>query len=763
MQDTPCRPGLESASTIVSKQSNSNSKLAESTLRYLSLNNCFLYPLLVLSFSWAFCVSAEQENDNFLGLDIETLLTIKIGPSADASPKGLSDPFPGDQVAKGARAGILGSQEFAQASFNSISYTRSFIQDQQVTGVGDILRLDPVLRVARGFGNFQQVYMSRGFPIFSDDMTYNGLYGILPRQYLAAELIERVEMVRSGSAFLYGAPASTSGSFGGGINVMPKRAPKDDVREVLLGIRAQQTYGALDISERFSQERVGVRLNLANHDGESSVQGESRDLGMASLGMDMQYEDLRVSADLGYQDHRLQASTPSIHLGAGVTVPKAPSSKKQIAQSWTYSNERDYFGTLRTEYDAFPSLTAWLAIGGRVSEERSVFQAFTTILNNQGDFRANRFDVVHEDSVLTSELGLRWQFETLNIPNKLSFSIHHFKNEASNAFVVYDAFESNLYDVQEVPSGNNVIAAGGELDRPMATQRVYTHSYALADELSFLKDTLLFTIGGRYQEFDEISLGYDFGEQLWRYEDAVFSPAFSLVYKVSPQSAVFINASEGIQIGEFAPSQVMGVAVENAGQRMAPFRAQQNEIGFRFSAYDLGGSVSYYMISRKINALDDAQYYRHMDYQRHQGFEFNMFGRPDTTLKVLGGFSYVDAENRDERTVGVPQWQVNVGFEWQPQILLNSVWDVQYMYTDSLYIDQYGGSQATRNTAQWERVDLGFRFEKNIHNNQSLTFRLNVKNAFNSSYWASVGGFPGSSYLTLSEPRSILASVAYAF
>ena len=61
---------------------------------------------------------------------------------------------------------------------------------------------DPTVRVARGYGNFQEAYFIRGFAAESDDTMYNGLYGILPRQYIATELFERVEVQRGASAFL---------------------------------------------------------------------------------------------------------------------------------------------------------------------------------------------------------------------------------------------------------------------------------------------------------------------------------------------------------------------------------------------------------------------------------------------------------------------------------------------------------------------------------------------------------------------------------
>ena len=65
---------------------------------------------------------------------------------------------------------------------------------QAPNGVIDVLVEDEeeAVRVAKGFGNFQEVFFIRGFPAYSDDMTYNGLYGVLPRQFVAAELLERV-------------------------------------------------------------------------------------------------------------------------------------------------------------------------------------------------------------------------------------------------------------------------------------------------------------------------------------------------------------------------------------------------------------------------------------------------------------------------------------------------------------------------------------------------------------------------------------------
>ncbi|MGH8666359.1 MAG: TonB-dependent receptor plug domain-containing protein, partial [Burkholderiales bacterium] len=78
---------------------------------------------------------------------------VKVSPSADASAQGLSPAYPGGQVARGGRAGILGTRDNMDTPFSITSYTNEFIQDRQARSVGEVLQDDPSVRVARGFGN----------------------------------------------------------------------------------------------------------------------------------------------------------------------------------------------------------------------------------------------------------------------------------------------------------------------------------------------------------------------------------------------------------------------------------------------------------------------------------------------------------------------------------------------------------------------------------------------------------------------------------
>jgi iron complex outermembrane recepter protein len=113
------------------------------------------------------------------------------------------------------------------------------------------------------------------------------LYGLLPRQYVAAEFLERLEVFRGANTFLNGAAPGGSG-IGGEFNLVPKRAPDVDVNRLTVGYENQtQGYAAGDLSRRFGEDRqFGVRVNAARRDGEDSIDNEDLKLSMASIGAD---------------------------------------------------------------------------------------------------------------------------------------------------------------------------------------------------------------------------------------------------------------------------------------------------------------------------------------------------------------------------------------------------------------------------------------------------------------------------------------------
>ncbi|CAN0351140.1 unnamed protein product, partial [Phaeothamnion confervicola] len=262
----------------------------------------------------------------------------------------LLDNYAGDQVARGSRAGLLGNLDFMDTPFSGTSYTQTLIRNQQARSVGDVLQNDPGVRVTKGFGNFQEVYMVRGFPVYSDDMMLNGVYGILPRQFVAAEFIDRMEVFRGANAFLNGAAPGGSG-VGGAFNLVPKRAGPEALTRTTLGFESDgQAVAALDAGRRFGASgEYGARVNVVGREGEGAIDDQKRSLKAFSLNTDFERERVRVRADFGYQDHFIDAPRPQVTpLGS---APAAPHADDNFAQPWTFSDERQLFGAARGEFD----------------------------------------------------------------------------------------------------------------------------------------------------------------------------------------------------------------------------------------------------------------------------------------------------------------------------------------------------------------------------------------------------------------------------
>src|SRR3546814_9365119 len=119
------------------------------------------------------------------------------------------------------------------APFGCTSFAAKLIEDQQARTLGDGVKNDASVLVGNGFGNSAETFSIRGFPMNNDDLSFNGLYGILPRQVLPTQMVERVEILKGANAFLNGAAPGGSG-LGGSINIQPKRAGADPLTRASL-------------------------------------------------------------------------------------------------------------------------------------------------------------------------------------------------------------------------------------------------------------------------------------------------------------------------------------------------------------------------------------------------------------------------------------------------------------------------------------------------------------------------------------------------
>ncbi len=672
--------------------------------------------------------------------------------------------YAGGQVATGARVGLFGAMDLMETPFAFTAYTEELARNQQARSVGDVLQNDPVVRVSKGFGNFQELYVIRGFPVYSDDMTYNGLYGVLPRQFVAAEFLERVEVFHGATAFLNGAAPGGSG-VGGAFNLMPKRAGSEPLTRLTAGLEGGgETYLAADVSRRFGLDNeYGLRLNLARRDGEAGIEDQDRQLSVIGLGLDRRGDGARFSADIGWQDHHIDAPRPTVTPAGAIPAP--PAADSNFAQPWTYTDERQLFGVARGEFDLSPGLSAWAAIGGRQGKEQNVLANPTA--QPDGTLSAYRFDNVREDQIVSGDIGLRADVSTGPVDHRLVASASTVRSRSENAYAFsnFAGFASDLYAPVDVTPPTPDFFVGGTLDNPNVTERVENSSVAIADRLSFMDGRLLATVGVRYQSIETRSYDYNTGAFTSGYEGDATTPAFALVYRPDERVSFYANYAESLTPGQTAPAVSGGVPVTNAGEVLSPFRGEQAEVGAKFDLGRYGGTVSLFRLTLPSAFVDNNVFAANGE-QRNQGLELTVFGEPVDGLRVLGGWTLIDAELT--RTaggamdgmapIGVPEFQLNANVEWDVPALPGLTVEARAVHTG----EQYANAANTVTLDSWTRFDAGVRYGFEAAG-RPLTLRARVENLADEDHWVAVGGYPGANYLSLGAPRTVSVSLSADF
>ncbi len=234
-----------------------------------------------------------------------------------------------------------------------------------------------------------------------------------------------------------------------------------------------------------------------------------------------------------------------------------------------------------------------------------------------------------------------------------------------------------------------------------------------------------------------------------------------LLVKPSRAWSLYANYAEGLVKGDTAS----GVGIVNAGQIFAPYVSKQKEIGAKYDGGGIGASVALFSL-RKPSAYVENNVYGVFGEQRNRGLEFNVYGAPVRSVRVLGGLTLLDAKqmrtqggvNDGKDAIGVPGHQLNLGVEWDLPVARGLTLDARLIRTGK----QYADAANTQALPAWNRVDVGARYLTEF-NGSLLTLRARVENLTDKGYWASAGGFPGAGYLVLGAPRTFVVSASVDF
>ncbi|WP_416211320.1 TonB-dependent receptor [Kosakonia sacchari] len=696
----------------------------------------------------------------------EETIVVQSTANSDFKPGGseLVPAFLDGQVAHGGRLGVLGEQKAMDVPFNVIGYTSKLVQDQQAKTIADVVSNDAGVQVGQGYGNFAETYRIRGFQLDGDDMLMGGLAGIVPRQIVDTQMLERVEIFKGSNALMNGSAGS---GVGGMINLEPKHAEDTPLTRVGVDYTTRsQVGGSLDVGRRYGDNnQFGVRMNLLHREGDAAVKDDHRRTTAASIGLDYRGERLRTSLDLGYQNKTVHGGEMGVNISAVDFIPTLPDTRKNYSQRWAHSDIENEFGLARAEYDLTDDWTAYGAFGGQHAHEDGTYGA-PKLFNKNGDATFSRMDTVRISDSWSGMAGLRGNFDTGFVSHKVNVGysanikrdrIAWTQSDQKNLPVV------NIYDPSAIPLPDNLTHSGNYSD-PLTTARYRSQGYTLSDTLGVFEDRLLFTVGARHQKLWVRNYSNATGAETTtaRYTQHRWMPTYGVVYKPWDVVSFYANHTEALQPGGVAPK-----TAENRYQSVGIAHSKQNEIGVKTDFGRIGGTLALFEIKKPTGILNSTTNVYGLDgEQRNRGVELNLFGEPVLGLRLNGSATWLDAEltktkdgiNQGNRPIGVAKFYGVMGAEYDIKPVDGLTATARVNYTGSQYVN----TANTRKLDSYTTLDLGLRYRMQLNAEKNeMVWRVGVDNVTNEKYWASVED--NGTYIYQGDPRTVKVSMSYDF
>lgn len=666
------------------------------------------------------------------------------------------------QIANGGRLGMLGQQKAMDVPFNIIGYTSKLVEDQQARGIADVMANDAGVQYVPGYGNQAETFRIRGFKMDGDDMLMSGLPGIVPRQVMDTQMLERIEVFKGANSILNG--ASSSG-VGGMINLEPKRAEDTPMARVGVDYTSDSQIGTtLDTGRRFGDNnQFGARINLVHREGEARVDDDRRRTTLASVGLDYRSDTLRGSLDFGYQKKSFHNSSMGLRIdNANVTeTPRLPGNSKNYTQKWSYNDIENQFGMARAEYDITSDWAVYGALGGQHAHELGDYSS-PGLLNNSGRADIGRLKNNYYIDTFSGMGGIRGAFDTGFVSHKVNIGYAAMTKRVKNAWAMRSKAtrpQMDFYDPQQIAPPTLNSFGGNNFSDPLTVARSRTKSVLLSDTLGVLDDTLLFTLGARYQEV--VARNYDPTTGIEKFalsqNKSRWLPTYGVVYKPWEEVSFYANHTQALQP---QASTISGGAKYDSRMNIA--HSTQYEAGVKVDFGNVGGTISAFEIKKPYVFSDlslDGE-------QRNRGVELNVFGEPVLGLRLNGGATWVNARltktedpaNKGNDAIGVPSFTAVLGAEYDIKPVEGLTATARVNHTGS----QYAKVTNTVKLDSYTTLDLGVRYRMQLNQEKNqMVWRVGIDNVTNKNYWS--GADDSGTYIFQGASRTLKASVSYDF
>jgi iron complex outermembrane receptor protein len=597
--------------------------------------------------------------------------------------------------------------------------------------------------------------------------------GIVVTGANSMESLQQIEVLNGIGGALYG-PANPSGMF----NFVPKRPTDRPVRRLTLGYDGQSiATGQADLGGRVGPDkRFGYRLNALAGDGESFVNNSNLTRKMISAAGDVRPFDRTVIEGF-YSNYSLEqrgypgwftygrASTRNTF----VLVPAAPDPTREgYGQTEAGVDLQSRIAQVRLKQDLG---RGWRLTAGILDQlvDRDISTQVNALTDNAGNYTA---------SLAT---GFAPRFRVLSNLSHVNGSVTTGRLRHDIAIGVTGYGFKTYSDVTNPPAasvrlGTANVAAPVVFGLPPAGIPTHNNLFksSVVNQQGFnLTDNV--ALGGGWSVRATVSQDWiwtdnynNTGVRTSGYKDNGVSPLVSVLYKPEPRMTIYGTVGSSLQQGDLAP----GTAA-NGGQALAPYRTNQQEVGYKLSLPSIDFSTAWFRLERPFANLDPVDnVFRISGDQVNYGVEAMVTGRVGPRVVTYGGFTVLDpkmtktlvAEANDKHFVGIPTWKSNLLTEYRVPAGRATFVSLNWQLVGRRPIDDAN----TAWTPTYNVVDAGARYAHALGRTVA-TWRLNVNNIGDEHYWSTLG--PGNitgtnvgSYTAhLGLPRTVAASMEVAF
>ncbi len=594
------------------------------------------------------------------------------------------------------------------------------VEDQRALSLEDAVRNVSGVYRENTFGNTLDRFTLRGFTQtdFLRDGYRDGTSGMR-----GLSGVERVEVLKGPASVLYG-----SLDPGGVINVVTKRPPPTEVRELSLQGGSHDFYRAdVDVGGPLGDGSVGYRVSGLYQDAgtfrKPADVGAERVEFIPSLSWQIG-ERTHLWAQFNYLRSKVLFDRGLIALGDAVApIPNS----RFLGEPGDHLTNEQYGLTMELthEFNDYLSLRQGLRASWFNSHDYRAEVVGATADGTLG----RRFSMNEDDGYQHSwQIDLIGRFRTGAVKHEVLFGVDLSRQNraginGSNPTLVPISIYDPVYGAEPLP----ITTLARDDDNTTDTIGVY-----LQDQVA-LSDSFKLLAGVRYDRSRYTGRDYLRGQER-RQSDSAFSPRFGAVWQPTRALSLYASYSEG-----FRPNTAGNLA---DGSPPKPTRSRQYEVGMKGEWLDgkLTSTLAlFHLTKHDITTMDpnDSNFVVQTGKVRSRGVEFDLSGEPLPGWSLMAAYAYIDAAVIEDNSTPVGNRLASVPRHGA------SLWSVYRFRSGALdgfgigagvyYVGERQGDLANSFTLPaYTRVDATVFYEA-----ERWRAALNVKNLFDRNYYAS--------------------------